>query len=129
MQTGKQFFRIVMIVSGIGVILYFGIIIATPIYAQLFYSNMLEEVKSINLIVNLAQSISAVASILSVFVLAQLGTKIHFRIQIVYVLCYVILTSVLSMTHLGITGFAIGATVAFSVRLVVTAAVGYKKMK
>lgn len=128
-QTGKQFFRIVMIVSGIGVILYLGIIIATPIYAQLFYSNMLEEVKSINLIVNLAQSISAVASILSVFVLAQLGTKLHFRIQVVYVLCYVILTSALSMTHLGITGFAIGATVAFSVRLVVTAVVGYKKMK
>lgn len=128
-QTGKQFLKIVLLVSVIGVVLYLGFIIATPIYTQIFYSNMLEEVKSINLIVNLAQSISAVASILSVFVLAQLGTKLHFRIQVIYVLCYVGLTSALSMTSLGITGFAIGAAIAFSVRLVVTAVIGYKKMK
>ena len=128
-QSGKQFLKIVMLVSGIGVVLYIGFIIATPIYTHLFYNNMVADVKEINLIVNLAQSISAVASILSVFVLAQLGTKVHFRIQLVYVLCYVGLTTALSMTPLGITGFAIGATVAFSVRFLVTAVIGYKKMK
>lgn len=128
-QTEKQFLRIVQIVVGIGCVLYIGFIIVTPIYTQLFYKNMLEDVRHINLIVNLAQSISAVASILSVFVLAQLGTKLHFRIQVVYVLCYVILTSVLSMTHLGITGFAIGAAIAFFVRLLVTVMVGYVKMR
>ena len=117
-----------MFVSTIGLVLYIGFIIATPIYTYLFYGNMLEDVKRINLIVNLAQSISAVASILSVFVLVQLGTKLHFKIQLVYVLCYVVLTSALSMTTLGITGFAIGAAIAFSVRLVVTAILGYTKM-
>lgn len=124
-----RFQKIVLLVLGIGAVLYVGFIIATPIYAHIFYGKgMAEDVSRINLIVNLAQAIAAIASILSVFVLSQLGAKIHFRLQVLYCVSYVVLTSALSATSLGITGFAIGAVCAFAIRFITTAVVGYKKM-
>lgn len=126
--SAKTFRKIIFLITGIGAVLYVGFIMATPIYTHFFYNNMAEDVNKINLVVNLAQSISAMASILSVFLLSQLGAKIHFRIQVVYVISYVMLTSLLSTTPLGITGFAIGAVCAFSIRFITTALVGYKRM-
>lgn len=119
----KMFNKIILIVFGAGILLYFGFIVATPIYTKLFYHDILEQVNSLNLVVNFAQAACAMASIVSVFVLTEIGTKKHFIIQIIYVVLYVGLTSWMTKA-LGLLGFGIGASIAYCVRLFVTIFVG-----
>lgn len=123
----KKFKKIVFSLFGIIFVLYFVFIIATPIYTYIFYNDLYNKVFSINFIVNLAQSISASASIISVLVLTKLGTKLHFVIQLTYAIIYVGLTSLLSV-FLGVLGFAVGATIAFSYRFIITSFIGIKKI-
>lgn len=108
------------------IVLYVGFVVATPIYTYIFYNNLFYDVIKINFIVNIAQTLSVITSILIVLVLVKLGTKLHFIIQLSYVICYVISTTILCMTF-GIMGFAIGACVGYAIRFILIAIVSVRK--
>lgn len=110
----------------IAIFLYICFITATPIYTYIFYNNLFYDVIKINFIANIAQTISVISSILIVLVLVKLGAKMHFIIQLSFVVCYVISTTILCICY-GIIGFAIGACIGYMVRFVLIIIVGARK--
>ncbi len=100
-----------------GTVLYIGFIIATPIYCRLLYPNLYNEVMQINFIVNIAQSLSVVSSILIVIILIQYGTKSHFGVQATFVVLYLAATTLFTYYY-GLKGFGIGAIIGFASKLI-----------
>lgn len=125
--SSKKLLRIILIVLLAGALLYLCFIVATPIYTKLFYPEIYNEVLTINFIVNFAQAMCAMASILSVFVLTEIGSQKYFWIQLMYVISYVSITSCLS-AKLGLFGFGLGASIAYTIRFIVTALLGKRHL-
>ena len=106
-----------LIIGLVGVVLYVGFVVATPIYSYIFYNNLYAEVWNINFVVNIAQTFSAISSILIVLLLVEFGAKTHFIVQSIYVITYVVFSSLLALKF-GIMGFAIGASIGFITKFI-----------
>lgn len=121
----SQFQKIVLLIVGIGTIFWAGASVVTPVFIKLFYPNLYHITWFSNLVVNGAQILYFLTTLLLVIVLTMCEEKWQLIIQSSYTVLFIIF-SIAATAGAGFEGFALAALVSNLLYLVFTVLVGLK---
>lgn len=122
--TGKQFAGAFGAAVAIGGILYGGILLVTPLFTRLFYSEISDAVLEIAWLANLSQILCFIASPMLTVMLTLCSSKWQLIIQSIYAAVFIPL-GVLGAKTGGLRGFIWAGLAVNTVRLILLVTVGF----
>jgi len=125
--TRTMFIKSLGLYCLLGATFYIFCIVATPLYVRLFYPDLLQHIGTLNLIVNAAQILIFVSSLLLMIMFVPLGPGSNMIIQLIFISIYLPLA--IFMTGIfGVEGFAYALLFASILRLVLVTVIGLWKL-
>ncbi len=106
----KEFSKIIMAMIAVGSIFLAVTSIITPIYIKVLYPNLYAGIKRLNVIVNSAQILYFLTTLLLVIVLTECDAKWQLRIQISYTGLFLV-TAIVFTIQGGLKGFAVASLI------------------
>lgn len=125
-QTQKIFIKTFLLYSLLSFIFYILSVISTPIFAYCFYPNLYEQIKNLNLIVNATQVINFAAALPLIYILTELGSKTHFKINFVYSLLFIPTTYICTIKF-GLNGYIYASLLVNIMKYILIFIYGYLK--
>ena len=122
----SQFQKIILLIVGTGVIFWAGAAVVTPVFIKLFYPNLYQITWFSNLVVNGAQILYFLTTLLLVIVLTMCEEKWQLIIQSSYAAVFIVF-SIIATAYAGFEGFAAAALISNILYLFFTVLVGLKK--
>ncbi len=119
-----EFMKIISGMLAGGALFLLGAVVATPIYIKLLYPNLYGSTIGLNIIINAAQVLYFLTTILLVIILTYCESKWQLIIQIVYSVSFLISAMILTNIY-GLEGFAVAAIFANGLYFVLTGIVGF----
>lgn len=123
-MTRKQFAKAVGLCGLCGGLLYLCTVIAAPIFINLFYPSIAEDVLQIVHLANLSQIMCFSSSLLLTIMLSFCAQKWQVLIQVLYAGAFILLAGFAAM-HYGVEGFAVACVAVNIFRLVLTVSLGF----
>lgn len=122
----SQYQKIIVLIAGAGVIFWAGASVITPIFIKMFYPNLYKITWFLNFVINGAQILYFLTTLLLVIVLTMCEEKWQLIIQSSYAVFFVIL-SITATAYAGFNGFAAAALISNLLYLLFTVLVGWIK--
>lgn len=121
--TRRQYATASLLCVAAGVVCYGAILIVTPVFVNLLYPSIAQEVLAIAKIANLSQIICFSSSLLLTILLTFADQKWQLLIQSIYAVLFFVAGTFASL-HIGILGFVWSSLIVNAVRFILTVTVG-----
>lgn len=121
----KEFSRIIVVMTGVGSVFLMAASIITPVFIKLLYPNLYDGIGKLTIIVNAAQVLYFLTTLLLVIVLTMCDASWQLKIQLIYSAVFIVL-SILFTYWAGLIGFAVAAAIANGGYFLLTVLVGFR---